>query len=111
MNGLSRMPKGAGNGRPMHVVQPGMPVVRGTPDSTPGHAAAPARRDHGQASKGVGRLGGLWARRFVAAQPRQTAGLLRTGWPGIGYGVRAPEIGETPLSHSEWPYLFRGDLS
>jgi hypothetical protein len=91
-------------------VRPGMSLVWG--------ATNPASRSHGIDSsqrdrateKSFIRLDGYWARRDGVAPTGEASGLLCAEWPGKVYGVRAPEIGETPVSASEWPYLFRGDL-
>lgn len=111
MNALPRMPESERDSGALHVVQHGVSVVRSAADSAAWGAGQAPGGNRQQTAVGTRRLDRLRAQGSRVAAAGKNAGLLRTGWPGIICGVRAPEIGETPLSDGEWQYLFRGDLT
>lgn len=92
------------------AVLPVLSLVRSAADLEVGHVAKAHERDCGSAPSGAGRLDGVGARRAGLAPNGKRRPVVCADWPGAVHGVRAPEIGETPLSDAEWPFLFRGDL-
>lgn len=94
----------------LQTLLPHLSVVRGTADSQAGDIATDKGRDHSATPTSVAGLDELRPRGIGIAPTGKGKGVLRAEWPGRVYGVRAPEIGETPLSDAEWPFLFRGDL-
>lgn len=60
----------------------------------------------GPAPEGAGGLDAIRACGGRLESLGQTRRLLRANWPGRGFGVRAPEVDETPLSAAEVPYMF-----
>lgn len=95
----------------LQTLLPHLSVVRGEADSGAGDSAKATGGNSESSSAGAGGLDELRPRGIGVAPTGKAKGVLRAEWPGRVYGVRAPEIGETPLSDAEWPFLFRGDLS
>lgn len=111
INGLSRMHKSTRDGGQIHMVLPDVHALRREADTAnQAHAWANECRAIAADEGGSIGLGDLRSQR----EGNQALGGRADGrsayWPGCGYGVRPPEIGETPLSAAEWVYLFRGDL-
>ncbi len=82
----------------VHVLQPGLPALRRQADPAAGHTAHRSIADCGTQAREPGDMGVVWPQR---ARDSLTGQRLTLRWPGRSYGVRCPDIEETPLSWAE----------
>ncbi len=92
------------------VLRPQMSALRGESDTSDRKASEASAGAQGEAQASIGRLGVLRTRGIRIAPNGKTTAEYIAEWPGKSYGVRKPHVGETPLSNSEWPYLFKGEI-
>lgn len=108
---VPRMPTSERDGGAVRVVLPNVHLLRREADTAnQAHAWADECRAEPAHERGTEGLGSARALREGTQVFGRRADGRAAYWPGCGFGVRAPEIGETPLSADEWKYLFRGDL-
>lgn len=87
--------------------RPCLRLLRRAPDPAPGHAANSAERMQSAPPSGAQRLAGAWPLRDADQNAGDGPALH---WPGMSAGIRAPGLGENPLSHAEVAFAVRMGL-
>ena len=97
------MPRLHSNTRSAELAQalPDLPLVRGATDRADSGPSSTAQRRDRPLPQGPGRLDGHGAQRAAAARPGEGADGAAAPWWGCAFGLRQPDIGETPLSVEE----------
>ena len=108
---VQRMPESTRDSGSMRMVLPDVHSLRSEADSAnQAHTRADECRAIAADEGGSSGLGGLRTQRVGNTALGGRSNGRTAYWPGCGFGVRAPQVGETPLSEGEWQFLFRGDL-